>query len=243
MTTRATGVVAPPALAPRNCQHCSAQPACPVSRIREAQAARLPLREHSFRAGDVLQAQGATATTIRVLKSGATMLRRESTYGNRHSIGILGRGTVLGSFGLRGRANPVTHIGILDGRYCELNIASLRHIGLLDDPEFLGCMSDAMANTFESHVNWCQLSNGDGVVRQLAGALLHLSDLQRSLRVRLPTQTTLAALLGTTRESITRAVARLEKDGDLRRCGRHYGDLHVPGLLRTIKARNPPSLQ
>jgi CRP-like cAMP-binding protein len=214
-----------------------------VSRIHDGQVTELPVKEHNFRAGDVLQAQGSTGTAIRIVKSGATMLCRESRYGERQPIGMLGRGTVIGHFGLLGRANPVTHIGILEGRYCELSSASLRLSGLLEDPVFLGYLSEAMAHAFESHFNWGQLSNCDGVARQLAGALLHLSDLQRSLRVRLPNQTTLAALLGTTRESITRAFARLEKEGDVSRSGRYYCDLNVPSLLRHIKAPNAPQLQ
>lgn len=214
-----------------------------MARIQDDQVAELQIKEHSFRAGDVLQAQGSTATTIRIVKTGATMLRRESRYCESQPIGMLGRGTMIGHFGLLGRANPVTHIGILDGRYCELSAAALQRSGLLADPVFLGHMSDAMAHSFESHFNWCQLSNGDSVAQQLAGALLHLSDLQSSLRVRLPTQTTLAELLGTTRESITRAFARLERDGDLSRCDRYYCDLNVPRLVRHIMAPVSPPLQ
>jgi|LNAP01.1.fsa_nt_gb CRP-like cAMP-binding protein len=229
------------ALAPRPCQHCSAQHSCPVTRIDADQVVQLQLKEHRFLAGDVLQAQGSTTTAIRIIKSGVTMMRRESRHGKRQSIGMLGRGTVIGSFGLLGRANPVTHIGILEGRYCELPIAAMRRRGLLEDPVFLGHMSGAMAQAFESHFNWCQLSHCTGVARQLAGALLHLSDLQNSLRVRLPNQTTLAELLGTTRESITRAFARLEKEGDVSRSGRYHCDLDVPRLERTIKAMNPPA--
>lgn len=243
MTARSTDATGGAALAPRNCRHCSARQSCPVARIQDDQVAELQIKEHSFRAGDVLQAQGSTATTIRIVKTGATKLRRESRYCEGQPIGMLGRGTMIGHFGLLGRANPVTHIGILDGRYCELSAAALQRSGLLADPFFLGHMSDAMAHTFESHFNWFQLSNGDSVAQQLAGALLHLSDLQSSLRVRLPTQTTLAELLGTTRESITRAFARLERDGDLSRCDRYYCDLNVPGLVRHIKAPDSPPLQ
>lgn len=240
MTAHSRNVTGTAALPPRNCAHCSAQQPCPVTRFQGDPVAELQLKEHSFRAGDVLEAQGSTSIAIRIIKSGATMLRRESRYGDRQSIGIFGRGTVIGSFGLLGRVNPVTQVGILEGRYCELPTAALRRSGLLEDLAFLGHMSDAMAHAIESQCNWSQMTSGDGVARQLAGALLHLSDLQSSLRVRLPTQTTLAELLGTTRESITRAFARLEKDGDVSRCGRYYCDLHVPRLARTIKAQNPP---
>jgi CRP-like cAMP-binding protein len=243
MTALCTDAKDAAALAPRNCRHCAARQPCPVARIRCDQWAELQIREHSFRAGDVLQAQGSTATALRIIKSGATMLRRKSRYGESQAIGMFGRGTVISSFRLLGRANPVTQIGILDGRYCELSAAALQRSGLLDDPVFLGHMFDAMAHAIESHFNWCQLSHGDSVAQQLAGALLYLSDLQNSPRVRLPTQTTLAELLGTTRESITRAFARLERDGDLGRCGRHYCNLDVPRLVRHIKTPGSPPLQ
>lgn len=227
------------AVAPRNCGHCWGQQGCPVTRIPRDGAAALQLREHSFRAGDVLETQGLNATAIRIIKSGATLLRRKSRHGDSQAIGMLGRGTVLGGFGLLGRANPVTQVGLLDGRYCELPIAALRRGGLHQDLAFLRQMSDAMAQAIESHCNWCQLTRGDSVARQLMGILLHLSDLQGSLRVRLPTQTTLAELLGTTRESITRAFARLERDGEVSRCGRHYCDLH---RLRTLEPQAAPGL-
>ena len=243
MTARATQVTEATAPPPRNCKHCLMQPSCPVTRIPDDQVAELQLKEHSFRAGDVLGTQGTTSTAIRVIKSGTAMLRRESRYGHRQAIGVFGRGMVIGSFGLMGRPDPATLIGILDGRYCELPAASLLRSGLLEDPVFLGHMSATMAHAIESHCNWYQLSSGDSVARQLAGALLHLSDLQSSLRVRLPKQAILADLLGTTRESITRAFAHLEKEGDISRCGRYYCDLDVPRLVRTIKAPNPPPLK
>lgn len=229
--------------APRNCWHCSVQATCPVTRLRGDHVAKLQLEEHGFRAGDVLQAQGSISKALRIVKSGTVMMRCALPgHGAQQAIGVLGRGTVTGQFGLLGRASPVTHIGILEGRYCELSIAALRSSGLLEDPAFLWVMQDLMAHSLEKYINWSLLRSGDSVTRQLAGTLLHLSELQSSLRVRLPTQTTLAELLGTTRESITRAFAQLEKNGDLSRCGRHYCDLHMPRLLQRIQARNP-SLQ
>lgn len=240
MSARSEGEAqaAPPAQ--RNCWHCSAQAACPVTRLRGDHVAKLQLEEHGFRAGDVLQAQGSISTALRIIKSGTVMMSCALTRDGAHQpIGVLGRGTVTGQFGLLGRASPVTHIGILEGRYCELSNAALRSSGLLEDPAFLWAMQDFMAHAIEKYVSWSLLRSGDSVTRQLAGALLHLSELQCSLRVRLPTQTTLAELLGTTRESITRAFARLEKNGDVSRCGRHYCDLHMPRLLQRIQARNP----
>lgn len=240
MTVRSRRVMG---VASGNCQQCFTQQSCPVICTLGDRVAELQVKEYSFRAGDVLMTQGATSAVIRIIKSGATMLLRDSGYSERQSIGMFGRGMVIGSFGLLGRTNPVTHIGILEGRYCELSPASLQRSGLLEDPVFLGHMLNALAHVLESHFNWCQLSKGDGVVRRLAGALLHLSDLQHSLRVRLPTQTILAGLLGTTRESIARAFARIERDGGISRCGRNYCDLHLPSLLRHLEAPTPSALQ
>lgn len=218
-----------------NCRHCTARPLCPLSRLHGDQVVELQLQEHSFGVGDVLQAQGGTSTAIRIIKSGATMVCRDAPAGGRQPVGIAGRGTLTGQFGLLGRVDLVTHIAILEGRYCELSNAALQRSGLLETPAFMGQMFDVLAHSIEAHFNWSHLRNGDGVVRQLAGALLYLSNLQGSLRVRLPTQTTLADLLGTTRESITRAFARLEKDGSLSRCGRYYCDLQVPRLVQAIE--------
>ncbi len=199
-----------------NCQQCFTQQSCPVICTLGDRVAELQVKEHSFRAGDVLMTQGATSAVILIIKSGATKLLRDSGYSQRQSISMFGRGTVIGSFGLLGRTNPVTHIGILEGRYCELSPASLQRSGLLEDPVFLG---------------------------HILNALAHVLDLQRSLRVRLPTQTILAGLLGTTRESIARAFARIERDGGASRCGRNYCDLHLPSLLRHLEAPIPSSLQ
>lgn len=216
------------------CRHCSAQQDCPVAHLDDVLIIELQVVERNFRAGETLLEQDATAPTLRIVKSGATLLWRASRYGDRQPIGVLGRGTVLGSFGLLGRANPHTHVAILDGRYCEVATHALHAAGLLDDQKFLCHLADATARSIESQSNWCQLRHGDGVARRLAGALLHLGDLQGSLRVRLPSQSTLAALLNTTRESITRGFARLEKDGDIRRSGRYYCDLNVPALVHHI---------
>lgn len=223
------------ALAMQNCRHCLTQHACPVTRLQGPQTSVLRVTEHGFRVGDVLQTQGAVATTLRIIKSGATMLSRESRHGESQPVGVLGRGTVIGQFALLGRPNPVTHIGILEGRYCELTTADLQCSGLFQDPAFLGSMFDFMAQAIDRHFNWCHVRSSDGVARQLAGALLHLRDLQGSQRVRLPTQSTLAKLLGTTRESITRAFSRLEKNGGLSRYGRYYCDLDVNVLQQTLE--------
>lgn len=228
------------AQASRNCCQCSVQSTCPVATMLIAPIRPLDVREHSFRPGDVLQDQGATATGLRILKSGATMVWRASQYGNPRPVGILGRGTVIGTFGLLGRVSPLRYVGVLEGRFCEISTAALATNGLLQDPVFMGHLAMALADTVESHFNWCQLRYGEGVSQQLAGALLHLSNLQRSLRVRLPSQATLAALLDTTRESITRAFARLEKDGVVTRCGRYYCELHLPDLLRHVETGSPP---
>ncbi|MEG2880864.1 MAG: Crp/Fnr family transcriptional regulator [Comamonas sp.] len=240
MSARTEGEAEGALAAQRNCWHCAAQTACPVTRLRGDLMAKVQLREHRFRAGDVLQAQGSISTALRIIKSGTVMMCCAlPPYGGHRSIGVLGRGTVTGQFGLLGRASPVTHIGILEGRYCELSNAALRSSGLLEDPAFLWALQDFMAHAMEQYFSWSMLRSGDSVTRQLAGALLHLSELQCSLRVRLPTQTVLADLLGTTRESITRAFARLEKNGDVSRCGRHYCDLHMPRLLERIQAPDP----
>ena len=219
------------------CGQCSTHRSCPVARLATPLAQPLPVAECGFRAGETLQEQGLTSRTIRIVKSGATMLCRASRYGDRQPIGVLGRGTVLGSFGLLGRAHPHTHVAILEGRYCEVDTTVLQALGLLDDRLFLAHVAQAVALSVESQADWCQLRHVEGVTRQLAGALLHFSELQCSLRVRLPSQSTLAALLNTTRESITRGFARLEKEGDISRSGRYYCDLHVPGLMRHI---HPP---
>lgn len=92
--------------------------------------------------------------------------------------------------------------------------------------------------------SWSEVMRVRGVVNQLVYAVLLLSEAQGNTAVELPTHTALAELLGTTRETIVRALTKLESEGAIRRLERKKCQLFVEPLLARLggkRSQAPPS--
>jgi len=126
------------------------------------------------------------------------------------------------------------------GRGGEGGRGAIPRQGLLDDPAFRHWLVGSLMRSMSNQADWAQVARAPGVVCQLAGALLQLGALQRSERIRMPGHAVLAELLGITRESVARGLARLEDKGGITRVGRTYCELHGERLQACAGGERPP---
>lgn len=208
------------------CQLCAARLECLIGRLPRAQLERLlPLvREHAFRKGDLLQTQDRTVSVMRSIKLGSVMLTRSGPDGQPRPVALVGRAHLLGLAALMDGSSQVGAEAVSSGRYCEVPADALRTL-LTGDPSHLAGLNRYLLQVLSQLADWSQVMRLRGLPRQLMAALMLMADDQGSRTVRLPNQVTLAALLSTTRESVARALRRLDETGHLRRIDRWHCEL------------------
>lgn len=226
--------------APVGCQHCIGQSRCLLGRQAPGvRAAWTPfLTERSFRKGEQLLRQGDTGASFSIVKVGTTMLLRGGEDGVDRPIGLSGSGQTLGSTALLGQPATVSCQALSPGRVCDIAIAPLHDHALLDR-DFLQDLAVGYTQNNAALADWARIVRIKGASGQVAATLLHLAQLQRSLLVRLPSHTALAALLATTRETIARTLGQLEQQHALVRRDRWHCEL-VPALLQALAGAGAP---
>lgn len=216
----------PPTDHVQRCQLCAARLTCLIGRLPPAQQERLDpmLRELGFRKGEVLQTEGIAAGVVRTVKLGTVMLTRTGPDGGHHPVAMVGRGHLLGMWGLLGKPTQVGAQALSAGRVCEMPVAALRHT-LQQDAALMDVLHHHMANAFARMADWSQVMRLRGLPRQLMATLMLLAHEQGTRTVHLPSQVALASLLSTSRESVARGLRQLDDNGHLRRVDRWHGEL------------------
>ena len=180
--------------------------------------------------GDMLLRQGETASFFRIVKVGTTTLLRSAEDGVERPVGMCGHGQTLGSTVLLGQPATFSCLALSPVRVCEVPIAPLLHSGLVDQA-FLWELAVSYAQTNAHLADWARIVRIRTVAGQVAGTLLQLAALLRSTLVRLPSQSALAALLATTRETIARTLRQLEQQACLVRRDRWHCEIERDALL------------
>ncbi len=217
---------APPPDNIQRCQLCAARLSCLVGVLPRGHRERLDpmLRELGYRKGEILQTEGLAPAVVRTVKLGTVMLTRTGPDGVNHPVALVGRGHLLGMWGLLDKPTQVGAQALSAGRVCELPVAALRHT-LHQDPALLDALHHQMANAFARLADWSQVMRLRGLPRQLMATLMLLAHEQGTRTVHLPSQVALAALLATSRESVARTLRQLEDSGHLLRVDRWHGEL------------------
>ncbi|WP_423287255.1 Crp/Fnr family transcriptional regulator [Caldimonas sp. KR1-144] len=169
-----------------------------------------------LRRNDVLAAQGRTAGVLRVVKMGTVFAYRRGLDGRSRPVGVVSRGSALGTFGIFNMPNPASCVALTTVRVCEIAIAALH--GRADCEQGLHAHASlAILENFAAVTAWSEVMRLPGVVKQLAYVVVLLADAQRVPVVELPSHSALSELLGARRETIARALATLEGEGGIRR--------------------------
>ncbi|GAB3363447.1 MULTISPECIES: Crp/Fnr family transcriptional regulator [Giesbergeria] len=215
-----------------DCARCACQRLCLMGKMAPEVRPHWQslVTERSFAKGSYLLRQGEALTVFRIVKVGTTMLLRSSEYGIERPVGLCGHGQTLGSTMLLGQPAMLSCIAMSPVRICEVPIAPLLAGGLVNQT-FLWELAVAYAQTNAQMADWARLVRIPTVAGQVAAALLQLATLQRSTLVRLPSQSALAALLATTRETIARTLRQLELEDCLVRRDRWHCEIRRELLL------------
>ena len=211
---------------PQRCRLCAARRVCQIGQLPPNHQERLEplIHEVDFAKGERLQEQGAGMEVLRAIKLGTVMLSRRGPDGVDRPVGLFGRGHLLDHVGLLEQTTVASAQAMSPGRLCELPMAAWR-ANSLADPVFLTAVHASMTRSWARLADWGQVMRLRGLRRQLVNTLLLLGEEQGSQTVRLPTHVALAALLGTSRESVARTLRSLALDGHLRRVDRWHAEL------------------
>lgn len=213
-----------------DCANCAARWVCSIGSQPQAAAAIGPaLRERSFKSGDTLVRQGEMGQHVRIVKVGTVFYCRDDTNGQPRPVALYGRGAMPGLASFAGRKHVVTVVANTSGRYCEIHVEHLQSLAQ-NDPGFLTRLAQAHSDNAERMAQWAAVIAHRTVVSQVAASVLLLQEVEHSTRITIPSHAALASLLGTTRESVARALTVLENEGCLTRKPARHCDVAVEPL-------------
>lgn len=221
---------------PTDCGLCATRHACVAA---QAPGDRLPalqaqIRKRRVARGEVLVREGEYADAVRVVKMGTAFGYRRGLDGRARPVGLAGRGSPFGLFGVLGQRNMVTGVAASACRVCEIPVHALQEL-TASDLQFRDILGQSAVESCGRLATWSEAMRVRGVVNQLAYSLLLLSQAQGTAVIELPTHTALAELLGTTRETIVRGLATLEGEGSILRGERKSCEVRRPVLLARLQ--------
>ncbi|WP_291066536.1 Crp/Fnr family transcriptional regulator [Hydrogenophaga sp.] len=211
------------------CQFCAARTRCPISSVNAAcpEPLAAAIRERSFQKHDILQQQGEVAALLGSVKLGTLQATRRGSDGSERPVALFSQGHLLGTYGLLGQRNPLGVRALSSGRLCEIRVADLYRLGRLD-PALLRLVHENMAAAHGHLADWAHVMHSKTVTEQLLLSLQLMALEQGHPMIRLPSQQALAALLGSSRESVSRGLRLLEQQGTLTRADRWHCRLNAP---------------
>jgi len=216
--------------APTPCTACALRKACLVGRLPQSIHELGPLiREGRFRQGETLSREGDFSAHVRVVKAGMVLLCRRSSQGVSRPVAVARPSAVFGICSYLTQPNQVSVLAATSGRYCEIETA--RVLGLAkDDKAFRQQVGHCLVNAVSTLAQWAEAIGNRNVVTQVANVLRLLAASQGGTSVTLPSLTALGEMLGTTRESVARALTSLEACGCLLKSSLRRYDIHLPSL-------------
>ena len=225
---------------PVRCSDCASRPLClmdtvPMPLLEQLQSA---IRQRRFRKGEVLAREDEQGRTIAIVKAGSVFAQRKGLDGAERLVGLWSRGGVFSLCAFMGQPTQLGVVAASDGVACEIQVEPLR-AAAQRCPPLQDRLARTVAHSFGLTAAWSELMRLPGVSNQLAYALLLLAREQQSTMVELPNQKWMAALLGTTRESIARATGALESAGLIRRRDRGVYEFAPERILEQLRSVAP----
>jgi len=216
-----------------DCRHCKVrgQGLFSVLRGRDLDQLVPPVRAGVFPRQTLLYREGQRADAVLAVREGTVKLVKHASDGEERIVRVLGRGAAIGLEALTHGVYWHTAEALSSVDLCRIPLAVFdalkpRHAGL----------SERMIHQWQGQLrcadHWLvELSTGP-VHERVRRLLVFLSEIDGSngQRLQLPSTADLAKVLGTTRESVSRAVAELKRSGALARVGPHTYDCDLGAL-------------
>jgi len=220
-----------------DCQDCVIQATCTLNRIRHEERIRIEpkVRERIFHRGDVLLEEGQIAKSARFVKLGTVFGYRRGLDGWSRPIGVAIRGSALGIVGTFDMPSQATCIAQTTVRVCEVPVIDLREASTCGS-SLAEEVARSITQIFAALTTWSEAMRLPGTINQLAYILVLLADANKASSVQLPSHSALAELLGTRRETISRALRALESEGGISRHDRKRCEVHRYKLLTRLHA-------
>jgi len=218
------------------CDDCATRSFCIVGRMGPElrQVLEPQIRRRAFQRGEVFCTEGDLSTSIHIVKLGTVFGYRRGLDGRDRPIGIASRGAAFGLFGVLEQPNLSSATASSAGRLCEIPVHFLRELARLN-PALSGLVAASAAQSCARIAAWSEGMRMRGVVNQLAYALLLMADSQGQNVLELPAHVAMADLLGTTRETVARALGTLESEGAVERQERKQCVVHPQKLLARLQ--------
>lgn len=220
-----------------SCSNCMIRNECVwISLPRVSPVTGEPLvRERRFHRGEILREEGGTPGTIHVIKVGMVLASRAGADGISRPVMIMFPGQAIGRPNQMEIANALTCRAVSSGHLCEVRLSELDSITARED--FRALVADRYIRTLSQLADWGQIMRIRGVAGQVAATLVQMERCQRvSSVIKLPGHSTLAEFLGTSRETISRVLAQLERGGALTRLDRTHCRINRSKLLALLAA-------
>ncbi len=187
-------------------------------------------RERPFLQGEVATREGELSRHLRIVKVGWVFLCRTRPDGSARPVAIAGRGTVLGFCSYFRQPDAVSAVTGSSCRVCEFATELMQSLAS-NDSGFRQRVEKVFCDSLGLLAEWAEATSHRTVMAQVAASVQLLAAQQGSTAVSIPSHTALASLLGTTRESVARALAGLESAGYLLRKSARRCEV-FPGPLR-----------
>lgn len=164
----------------------------------------------NFARGQIIQQRGDEAKEFWFIETGSVQVGRYGMDGRLTLFALIGAGDTFGELAFLGEfPRTVDAIAGSDCRLIRIGQSELQ--SLMDsDPAVIGLLLKTMALTVQESFDLIEFSRNLSVPQRLAQALLQLSGDRPQVRV---TQQDLADLVGVSRVSLGKAVAKLEQAG------------------------------
>ncbi|TCS96046.1 CRP/FNR family transcriptional regulator [Tepidimonas ignava] len=193
------------------------------------------VHERRLDAGGSLLQQGEPARALHAIKVGAVLLRRNPGLGGARAVGVLGAGHVLSLRALLADGPGTDAVAVVPTRVCEVPLPLVRAL-LPSRPALVAHLARHQVRVTETLADWSAVARLPDALSRVAAVLGLLAREQGTRTVVLPARDDLAELAGCAPETTSRALARLQRDGLLRREGRRHlvweGPIPNPGKTR-----------
>lgn len=213
------------------CRDCATRELCLIGGLPAAVVDLGPVRrERSFSRRETLSREGELGSHFKIVKVGMVFICRASSEGVARPVAIAGPGAVFDFSSYLSQPNQVSAVAGSSGRCCEIPTDRIESLAR-SDKTFRERIGEVYGENFGMLAKWAEALGRRNVVAQVAASLQLLAANQHGSSVTIPSHTDLAELLGTTRESVARALATLEAAQCLRRTSLRRCEV-FPGPLR-----------